>query len=249
MELIKNDALPPVNFEEKLIIGISGKKCTGKSTTAQFLLERITALGLKGVIINFGDTLKDEISNYYGFDRALCDTQEGKETLVPIPSTITPEDPTYPEDVHFTTDIIGRTTGVQATVRHLLQWYGTDYRRDQDPDYWLTATKNTIESLAHNYDVIIVSDVRFVNEFFTLASYPYNYVCRLMPHPKYVFTEDSYHPSETELDNITAFDDIWYPKFGTFYLKLIANKINLKVLVPFNTLLEDLKRPTKTTVN
>lgn len=46
--------------------------------------------------------------------------------------------------------------------RTLLQWWGTEYRRAQDPDYWV---KKTMARIAEeNPEVALISDVRFHNE-------------------------------------------------------------------------------------
>lgn len=47
-------------------------------------------------------------------------------------------------------------------IRPLLQWWGTDFRREQDPDYWVKwGLKAASESDAH---VILFTDTRFPNE-------------------------------------------------------------------------------------
>ncbi len=53
--------------------------------------------------------------------------------------------------------------------RALLQWYGTDYRRAQDEDYWvkdgLRRVNDTADNLRYVGDILIViTDVRFANE-------------------------------------------------------------------------------------
>jgi hypothetical protein len=46
-------------------------------------------------------------------------------------------------------------------MRKLLQWWGTEYRRAQDPNYW---TKRTMSSVERNMGLIVITDVRFPNE-------------------------------------------------------------------------------------
>jgi hypothetical protein len=43
----------------------------------------------------------------------------------------------------------------------LLQWWGTEFRRAQDPDYW---TKKLFASIPANLNIAMVTDVRFPNE-------------------------------------------------------------------------------------
>lgn len=49
-------------------------------------------------------------------------------------------------------------------VRRLLQWWGTDFRRAQDPDYWVK--KAEVTAIQHLEDGLIpvFTDVRFPNE-------------------------------------------------------------------------------------
>jgi len=50
----------------------------------------------------------------------------------------------------------------EGKPRTLLQWWGTDYRRAQDPDYWV---KRLMERLEREQpDIALITDVRFLNE-------------------------------------------------------------------------------------
>jgi hypothetical protein len=51
-------------------------------------------------------------------------------------------------------------------LRRLLQWWGTEYRRGQDPDYWVMVGIRRIQEAitSTRYGVIISDDCRFQNE-------------------------------------------------------------------------------------
>jgi len=50
-------------------------------------------------------------------------------------------------------------------MRTLLQWWGTDYRRKEDEDYWINSHKETYdEFLSDPENIAICDDVRFPNE-------------------------------------------------------------------------------------
>lgn len=50
-------------------------------------------------------------------------------------------------------------------IRWLLQHYGTEYRRAQDPDYWVKKAISTAQRHIFNgSDLVIFTDVRFGNE-------------------------------------------------------------------------------------
>jgi hypothetical protein len=47
-------------------------------------------------------------------------------------------------------------------IRRLLQWWGTDFRRQQDPDYWVNWGLGVAESTLSN--IVFFTDTRFENE-------------------------------------------------------------------------------------
>lgn len=54
-------------------------------------------------------------------------------------------------------------------LRKILQTHGTEYRRSQDPEYWIKKLKQNIES--SNVGAIVISDVRFQNEAAFIKEY------------------------------------------------------------------------------
>lgn len=49
-------------------------------------------------------------------------------------------------------------------VRRLLQWWGTDLRRAQDPDYWVKAAEREALEISYDGQWPVFTDVRFPNE-------------------------------------------------------------------------------------
>lgn len=83
----------------------------------------------------------------------------------------------------------------------LMQWWGTNYRRSQDPDYWIKKWKDQV----CNFDGIVVApDVRFINEAAAVKSlegYTIK-IQRLNSDGSCYFDpyRDPTHASETDLD-------------------------------------------------
>jgi hypothetical protein len=83
----------------------------------------------------------------------------------------------------------------------LLQWWGTEFRRAQDENYWVN---KLFASIPSNTDIAIVSDVRFPNEadgIVDRGGYNVN-VQRLRKDGTVYYSSDRPvdHPSETALD-------------------------------------------------
>ena len=93
----------------------------------------------------------------------------------------------------------------KAKYRKILQWYGTDYRRAQDPLYWVKKFDLLLPD-----EPIIVDDVRFIEEAEYCKSKGAKLI-RLEPYEGYSYYSN--HRSETALDNYN-FDAIFYPGFG-----------------------------------
>ena len=48
--------------------------------------------------------------------------------------------------------------------RPLMQWYGTEFRRHQDPNYWIDKLRPEVEQHLSEGTSVIITDVRFANE-------------------------------------------------------------------------------------
>lgn len=81
--------------------------------------------------------------------------------------------------------------------RTLLQWWGTEYRRARDNNYWVRKLQATIE--AEKPRIALIADCRFPNEISWVKSDPSSgFVCRV---DRLGFKGiGSTHPSETMLD-------------------------------------------------
>lgn len=122
------------------VVGISGHFSSGKDTVAQRL---ITRHGF--VRVGFSDSLKYEVAT------TLRKTLLAYATERSGPISLEHEDRVIRELLW-----VNRTT----VTRALLQEWGTELRRTEDPDYWIRAWQEA----ARRFPRVVVPDVRFPNE-------------------------------------------------------------------------------------
>lgn len=66
---------------------------------------------------------------------------------------------------------------VKDGFRTLLQMWGTEFRRAQDPDYWVKRAQTKLARLvAEGFDPIVIDDCRFPNEYAMLKSEGFHFV-------------------------------------------------------------------------
>ena len=156
-----------------MIIGITGKKQSGKSTVAEYLEKEHGYRRL-----NFKDALIREMRNNF------------PDLLIEIANTL---DKTNYDGMNPWT-LKRMFEEKPPLVRRLMQNYGTDVRRKDHPDYW---TVQWLKLLGNDRNVV-VDDVRFINEAQTVKDVG-GVIVRIVRTD--LETPDT-HVSETEMDNI-----------------------------------------------
>lgn len=169
------------------VIGISGKIGTGKSSVAE-------AIGFERK--SFASFLREEVSRFLG---CLPEwTKENKESRFRLPhETLQKLKVDTPEK-----DIL--------TVREILQRWGTDYRRAQDPDYWVKQMRAFASSRP---EPLVIDDVRFPNEA-ELVHELGGLLVRIEPFDGWQPGPFANHESETALDAYERFHLLIWPSLG-----------------------------------
>jgi hypothetical protein len=170
------------------IVGFGYKARQGKDTCVQTILENFPEIDIKRYA--FADALKMEV-------RAVMDRSGSAELFFAdwdnhrYAGTLPPR----PPEVEFEPDaLMADPLCPYGKHRGLLMWWGTEFRRAQDPDYWVHRVATQI--LLDKPTVALIADVRFPNEFCWVQS------CRgitvRVSRPGYQIP--STHSSETALD-------------------------------------------------
>lgn len=136
-----------------IIIGLSGPAGSGKDTIADLL---VAHAGFKKIA--FADPLRSEVAAAFCIDPGILSQRETKELPLHCLALSRCHDDGF----------AGLPFDLQAprSPRWTMQHWGTDYRRNQRPDYWVNLTRERIKSLLTNELVrrFVIADVRFADE-------------------------------------------------------------------------------------
>ena len=132
------------------LIALCGAAGAGKDTVADMLPARKLA---------FADTLYREVAQAWGVEQHVLRCRETKEKPLECLALFRCADDSFVVDSHF----LDHWTEPRSP-RQILQWWG-DYRRAQDPDYFVKQTAADI-AFARNEGCspVVITDVRFPNE-------------------------------------------------------------------------------------
>lgn len=121
-----------------LIVGVCGDKQHGKDTVAQMLIDIAIENNVEAVRRAMADPLKEEIADCFAPRMGVT-----REELIRQMNT----------------------TGEKERWRLIMQWWGTEYRRAEDKDYWVKQMNSWMKANGWSREIIIlVPDVRFLNE-------------------------------------------------------------------------------------
>jgi hypothetical protein len=160
-----------------LVIGIAGKKRSGKDITAQMFIDAAERLGIKATRRALADELKEECATMV----AAHSDKVATDVLIEM-----------------------NTDGQKEQYRLLLQWWGTEFKRNMVSDtYW---TDKLHEWVLHhhraNREMVIVPDVRFLNEVKMIKQL--GGVVINVVRPASITIDE--HVSETALDEFRGWD-------------------------------------------
>lgn len=173
-------------MSKKIIIGVSGKKQSGKNTLCdcvyKLFLEKYSSDDI--VILSFADSLKQKIcKDVLGLtEQQVNGTDEQKNSLTMYKWKYIPR-------------AISDGKRGFMTAREIMQVVGTDiFRNYFDDNVWVNATLREINN--SNVKVILISDIRFPSEVISIINEE-GYVIRLL---RDVCETDS-HSSENALND------------------------------------------------
>lgn len=185
-------------------------------------------------VLHFADALKEEVAEYFGW------SEDNKNVLAK--DIITQKNwgrvkssggwRVYHEEDGWFLPAAGifheKHGDIPFGNASLLQWWGTEFRRYQDNDYWV---KRIVEKISNGgFKDTVVCDMRFPNE--AAAIKKLNgltvRVCRMTPTGQFVATDrDPNHPSEIAL-NEYPFDHTEFISDHDTYIPLSIPRLGIQ---------------------
>jgi len=179
-----------------MIIGVSGKARSGKGEFARIAKEEFGA-----EVVSFAGALKEEVANFlnsYNISwrpENLYGANEFREETFVVPQSCF-QDYGFKSLLSFCNIIDGEAI---CTYRSLLQWWGTEFRRAQDDDYWVKRALEKCNSYRSDCKFYVIDDLRFENEAGALLDTGARLIRVERPNNPNPIS-NPWHPSETGLD-------------------------------------------------
>lgn len=175
------------------LIAIGGKAGSGKTTFADHMLR---CFG--GTKLSFATAVKEEVADFLNQcgaayeQRHLYGSTEDKAEILKVPVENWIESDYRPRAV-LNKYITQLGNELCISYRQLMQVWGTEYRRTQNPNYWEEKMRWNLED---SQGLVCIDDVRFPNEVKLCADFDGLLVRVARPG-----LAESDHPSETALDD------------------------------------------------
>lgn len=191
-----------------IIIALTGPAGAGKDTVADIL---VTHAGFTKLA--FADALRKEVAAAFNLGDlyGLLSQPGAKEHPTPALSLMHCHDDTFVDVVAARMSDRGEYSQSQLVMRdrsprQIMQWWGTEYRRAQSPDYWTHQLGERVADLmVQSHRRFVITDCRFINEAATIRRMGGEVWRVLRPDLRPI---DGQHASETEGERITAEADV-----------------------------------------
>lgn len=154
-----------------IILGITGDHNTGKSTVAQLLETHVDARPMA-----FSDGIYEEVARAFNVSLLELSDRLGKaqpQRLLALQHCADKAFVLRMQQIYASGlqegGMVGDTLDLAAprSPRQILEWWGSEYRRAQDPNYWVKQTQQRINQHCNSYQKkrpIVLADVYKHNE-------------------------------------------------------------------------------------
>lgn len=144
------------------LIGLTGANGAGKDTAANLLAGLLASYNKPCTVLAFATALYEEVSTAYAISTNHLTNRARKEQPMYALAL------THCADLNFVQAALEHAEGdiyTPRSPRQILQWWGTEYRRAQQPSYWVQRLQARLqERLDEGFSHCVITDVRFADE-------------------------------------------------------------------------------------
>ena len=144
------------------LIGLTGANGAGKDTAANLLAGLLASYNKPCTVLAFATALYEEVSTAYAISTNHLTNRARKEQPMHALAL------THCADLNFVQAALEHAEGdiyTPRSPRQILQWWGTEYRRAQQPSYWVQRLQARLqERLDEGFSHCVITDVRFADE-------------------------------------------------------------------------------------
>lgn len=152
------------------IIGLTGANGAGKDTTAGMLSRALHQQRRLNCVMAFADPLYEEVAKAFAISIEQLKDRSTKETPIQALMLSMCGDPWFHWSIEKACNAPVALEEPRSP-RQILQWWGTQYRRAQDPLYWVKRFERRARwHLETSIQHIVVTDVRFADEAATIRT-------------------------------------------------------------------------------
>lgn len=135
------------------IVGILGEKGHGKDTFAKFVMAETTDFRTT----HFAESLKYQCAEIWGLTEAQMHDPQIKEAALPAPIVMDEQIEAMRRLTGLDIPLAGK---IAHSPREIMQFYGTEYVRAAQDDYWIEQVRKNIRRGGS----VLIPDTRFPNE-------------------------------------------------------------------------------------
>lgn len=153
-----------------IIIGLTGANGAGKDTVAGILSRALHMQRRQSCIMAFADPLYEEVAKAFVISIEQLKERSTKELPIQALMLSMCGDPWFHWSIEQACNAPVALEEPRSP-RQILQWWGTQYRRAQDPLYWVKRFEHRVRQHQEaGIQHIVVTDVRFADEAATIRA-------------------------------------------------------------------------------
>lgn len=156
-------------MQQGIILAVSGKLGSGKDTIASLVMAEMDSRSITQV--SFAGALRCEVNQII---EIISQSQNLSSARVEVANSLLAENVAEVVEALYPLvkdGVVSSSDQRHPSVRLVLQLWGTEVRRTQNPDYWVDLALKKIRAAVENNTNVVITDARYENEIQALQKH------------------------------------------------------------------------------